>query len=49
MYKDEDGAKYTIDGVMMFKTGVKPKWEDPINKTGGEFKIDIGVKNEEIL
>jgi len=29
---------------MLFKGGIEPKWEDPINKTGGSFIIEIGLK-----
>ena len=34
---------------MMFKTGVKPKWEDPVNLNGGDFRIDIGIKEDAVL
>ena len=38
-----------VSGVMMFKHGVMPKWEDPVNKEGGEFRLEIGLKEESIL
>ena len=49
IYEDEDAKQYTVDGIMMFKTGVKPKWEDPVNKDGGEWRIDIGVREDSVL
>lgn len=48
-FEDEDGLKYTVNGVMMFRTGVAPKWEDPVNKEGGEWKIDVGVRDDATL
>jgi len=26
---------------MLFKDGIEPKWEDPANKTGGSFVLEI--------
>jgi len=26
-----------IDGFSMFKSGIRPEWEDPLNSNGGEF------------
>jgi len=30
----------------MFKTGIKPAWEDEMNKAGSEFKIDLGYMKD---
>ena len=32
-----------IDGFSMFKTGIKPAWEDPLNKNGCELRMIKGV------
>jgi len=49
VFEDDDGQKYMVSGVMLFKHGVMPKWEDPVNKEGGEFRLEIGIKEESIL
>lgn len=33
----------------MFKNGVKPAWEDPVNAEAGEFRIDIGQMRDNDL
>lgn len=30
----------------MFKTGIKPAWEDEMNKNGSEFRIDLGYMKD---
>ncbi|KAF8821009.1 putative eukaryotic initiation factor-4E [Cardiosporidium cionae] len=39
--KDKNGLQQEVDGLMIFKDGVSPMWEDPANKCGGhlEFKF----------
>jgi hypothetical protein len=34
-HKEIDGR--TIDAFSVFKKGIRPEWEDPANRTGGEF------------
>lgn len=35
--EDPDGRTSTIDSLMFFREGVRPEWEDPLNKSGGHF------------
>mmetsp|Transcript_32758 Transcript_32758/g.84974 ORF Transcript_32758/g.84974 Transcript_32758/m.84974 type:complete len:219 (+) Transcript_32758:14-670(+) len=35
-----DGAA-ALDGVMLFKDGVRPEWEDPANAAGGHFQVQL--------
>uniref|UniRef100_A0A7S0ZPX8 Uncharacterized protein n=1 Tax=Noctiluca scintillans TaxID=2966 RepID=A0A7S0ZPX8_NOCSC len=30
-----------IDAIMIFKEGIKPEWEDPMNSQGGHFQIQL--------
>ena len=30
-----------INGLSLFEYSIVPKWEDPINEQGGEFRIDF--------
>ncbi|AFZ79733.1 eukaryotic translation initiation factor 4E type, putative [Theileria equi strain WA] len=32
-----DGSEHFIDAIMVFRDGVQPMWEDPLNKDGGHF------------
>jgi translation initiation factor 4E len=34
-------SKSVVDALMVFKDGVKPEWEDPLNATGGHFQITL--------
>lgn len=34
-----------VTAVQMFKAGVKPAWEDPVNQKGSEFRIEVKVFN----
>ena len=36
-----DGEEKRINGLSLFEYGIEPKWEDPINEQGGEFRIDF--------
>lgn len=31
-----------IEAFCLFKSGIKPLWEDPVNARGGHFRIDAG-------
>jgi hypothetical protein len=31
----------TINGICVFRDGVKPIWEDPVNQKGGEFSTTL--------
>lgn len=32
-----DGSEHFVDAIMVFREGVQPMWEDPLNKDGGHF------------
>ena len=36
-----DGEEKRVNGLSLFEYGIEPKWEDPINEQGGEFRIDF--------
>lgn len=38
-YEYEDGTEREISSLSIFRKGIKPKWEDPKNKLGGEVSI----------
>ena len=38
-----------ITAVQMFKTGIKPAWEDEANKKGAEFRVEIRNHSTETL
>ena len=35
------GLPVRISGMSMFEQNVKPEWEDPVNKNGGQFQINF--------
>lgn len=36
-----DGDEKRVNGLSLFEYSILPKWEDPINEQGGEFRIDF--------
>ena len=36
----EDGKQYVIEGLNLFRQGVKPAWEDPRNSEGYHFQCE---------
>ena len=36
---DEGARGKCIEAVSIFKTGIKPQWEEPVNKTGGGWYV----------
>ncbi|UVC54713.1 initiation factor 4E [Theileria orientalis] len=32
-----DGSEHFVDAIMIFRDGIQPMWEDPLNKEGGHF------------
>ncbi|GIX63422.1 translation initiation factor E4, putative [Babesia caballi] len=32
-----DGTEHIVDAIMVFRDGIEPMWEDPMNKDGGHF------------
>lgn len=35
------GQELRVNGMSLFLTHLQPKWEDDVNKNGGEFRIDF--------
>lgn len=44
----EDGEK-TADSLMLFKKGIKPKWEDPSNCEGGSLVAEVMIDSPEVI
>ena len=46
-----NGVKFqsSIDGYSIFKKGIKPSWEDPINFAGCELRFPRGISNLDLL
>lgn len=42
------GQEHKISAVSLFKTGIIPAWEDPVNAKGGEFSAKLHCTKEEI-
>lgn len=40
-YDSEFQEEYMVSAVQMFKTGIKPAWEDKVNQNGSEFRLDL--------
>mmetsp|Transcript_145779 Transcript_145779/g.252381 ORF Transcript_145779/g.252381 Transcript_145779/m.252381 type:complete len:238 (-) Transcript_145779:145-858(-) len=34
-------SRSVVDALMVFREGVKPQWEDPLNETGGHFQFQL--------
>lgn len=39
--RDQGSSSVPIDALMIFKDGVQPQWEDPVNASGGHFQIQM--------
>ncbi|CBK21627.2 uncharacterized protein [Blastocystis hominis] len=39
----------SIEGQSIFKLGVEPLWEDPINENGGELRVTLNVTTHKTL
>jgi len=37
--RDGESKGKCVEALSIFKTGIKPEWEDPLNKIGGEWNI----------
>lgn len=44
-FKDINENQYIVSSLQMFKAGVKPEWEDPMNIAGSEFRIEVKMYN----
>ena len=38
------GSQTPIDAIMIFKDGVRPEWEDPLNASGGHFQAHLSAQ-----
>jgi len=41
MRDQSNGQSVAIDAIMIFKDGIAPEWEDPLNANGGHFQIQL--------
>eukprot|EP00929_Paragymnodinium_shiwhaense_P121361 TRINITY_DN9358_c0_g2_i1.p1 TRINITY_DN9358_c0_g2~~TRINITY_DN9358_c0_g2_i1.p1 ORF type:complete len:225 (+),score=55.10 TRINITY_DN9358_c0_g2_i1:82-756(+) len=41
MVREEPDGLHVIDAIMIFRDGVKPEWEDPMNAQGGHFQFQL--------
>jgi len=39
--EDARGSAAPIDAIMVFREGITPEWEDPMNEKGGHFQIVV--------
>lgn len=39
--REKDGTRTIVDSLMIFRKGVRPEWEDPENKKGGHFQLQL--------
>lgn len=39
--EDENGVTHVVDALMIFKEGIQPMWEDPVNLEGGHFEYRL--------
>lgn len=35
------GSPVPIDAIMIFKQGIRPEWEDPLNSSGGHLQVQL--------
>lgn len=45
-YVFNDGTERNVSAISIFKKGIEPKWEDPMNINGGEISIRKFFKNK---
>lgn len=43
-----NGVDQKISAVSLFKTGILPAWEDPVNAKGGEFSVKLKCNKDDI-
>lgn len=43
------GEDTKISALSLFKTGIKPAWEDPVNAMGGDFSVKTKCSKEDII
>lgn len=48
-YKFSDNSERYISAISLFKENIQPKWEDPMNKNGGEIAIRQFIKKDQTI
>ncbi|CDJ51635.1 eukaryotic translation initiation factor 4e, putative [Eimeria brunetti] len=43
--QDNTGTSHVVDALMIFKEGIQPMWEDPLNSTGGHFEFRLSPQH----
>ncbi|EER03490.1 eukaryotic translation initiation factor 4E type, putative [Perkinsus marinus ATCC 50983] len=38
----DDGSLRVVESMMVFRDGIKPEWEDPLNAIGGHLQFSLG-------
>mmetsp|Transcript_30643 Transcript_30643/g.55990 ORF Transcript_30643/g.55990 Transcript_30643/m.55990 type:complete len:240 (+) Transcript_30643:73-792(+) len=39
--RDTGDTTSVVDALMVFRNGIKPEWEDPVNASGGHFQFQL--------
>jgi len=39
--REQGESRNVVDALMLFKEGVRPEWEDPLNANGGHFQFQL--------
>jgi len=42
--REEKEGRSVVECLMLFREGVKPEWEDPLNANGGHFQLQLNHK-----
>lgn len=48
-FKDHEMYDYQVSAFQMFKTGIRPEWEDPVNQKGSEYRIELSNFKDDAL
>ncbi|CDJ61896.1 eukaryotic translation initiation factor 4e, putative [Eimeria maxima] len=43
--QDSNGKSHVVDALMIFKEGIRPMWEDPMNNDGGHYEYKLLPNN----
>lgn len=47
--REQPDGLHVIDAIMIFRDGVRPEWEDPLNASGGHFQFQVGGLCDDIV
>jgi translation initiation factor 4E len=39
--RENGDSRSVVDALMVFREGIKPEWEDPVNASGGHFQFQV--------